>query len=146
MPLRVRSPCQARLAQAFSKSNRSRDIASYPTISRPKSQKALPLVRILITFLYNVVIIWVSTAEISRSLRALMGKISEPSRGTSPRSSAPQKEEARKKTFHFRLRLRFIGNCTQRASHTKWPCEIDASRGEPVAVVQDRRRSFTDFF
>jgi hypothetical protein len=74
IPLPIRPRCEARRAQESSKSNSSRDIPIYPTTNSPKSQKALPLFRKIITFLYNVVIIWVSTTEISRSVRALKRK------------------------------------------------------------------------
>jgi len=156
MPHEIRSRCAARHAQEFSKTNSSRDIAIYPRTNRPKSQNASPLFRIIITFLYTVVIIWVSIGENSRNIRAQKRKISISSRRRSPRPShAKRRKACCKKTFHFRLRLQIIGKPTPRAEHylrcslvicARLPYEIDASREEPVAVVQGRRRRFTDFF
>jgi hypothetical protein len=41
MPHLIRSRCEARRAQEFWKGNSSRDIASYPTTNRPKSENPL---------------------------------------------------------------------------------------------------------
>jgi len=58
-----------------------------------------PSLRTIITFSYNVVNIWVSTAEISRSIRALKGKNSVPSRGTSPKPSHAKRRKPGKRLF-----------------------------------------------
>jgi hypothetical protein len=108
----IRPRCEARLAQEFSRNNRSRDVASYPTISRPKSQKSSPSLEKFITFLYNVVIIWVSTAEISRSVRALKGKNSL-LRAVHRQNRRTPKGGSWKKTFHF------FGKWTQRIFYRK---------------------------
>jgi hypothetical protein len=65
-----------------------------------------------ITFLYNVVITWVSTVEISRSVRAQKEKNSL-LRAVHRQNRRTPKGGSLKKTFHF------FGKWTQRAFYRK---------------------------
>src|SRR5262249_43883353 len=71
----IRSRCEARLAQEFSKSNSTCDIATYPTINRPKSQNASLFLECLLLFYIMLLISGCQQPKFLEAFVHLSGKL-----------------------------------------------------------------------